>query len=171
MQSQILNGLGLGGIDAIYLCIVPMLLEVALLVFLIVLWRKHKALNEKYQKFLRGKDAETLEDDIYQLFEDNDRFREELDISRKDISRIYETLSHSFMKIGLVRYDAFSQMGGKMSFVLALLDESDNGFLLNTVHSTENCYSYVKNVLEGKVEANLSEEEKEALAMALEYER
>ncbi len=71
------------------------------------------------------------------------------------------------MKLGVVKYDAFSQMGGGMSFVLAMLDEENNGFILNTVHSTDNCYSYVKPVIGGMVNVNLGEEERQALDEAL----
>lgn len=58
-------------------------------------------------------------------------------------------------------------MGGKLSFCLALLDENNNGFILNSVHSTEGCYSYTKEIKNGNCNISLGEEEKKALDMAM----
>ena len=68
--------------------------------------------------------------------------------------------------MGLVRYDAFNQMGGQLSYSLALLDENNNGFIINSVHSTEGCYSYSKEIRNGDNNISLSAEESEALAIA-----
>ena len=89
--------------------------------------------------------------------------------NKKDIRNLYKRLESTYQKMGLVRYDAFSQMGGQLSFCLALLDENDNGFILNSVHSTEGCYSYTKEIKGGEYNnpnVTLSEEEMEALGIA-----
>ena len=83
------------------------------------------------------------------------------------IKKIYKKFEGAFQKIGITKYDAFNQMGGKLSFCLALLDENDNGFLLNSVHSTEGCYSYTKEIKNGLCDISLGDEEKKALDMAL----
>ena len=54
-----------------------------------------------------------------------------------------------------------------MSFSLALLDENDNGFVLNSVHSAEGCYSYTKEIKNGMCEISLGDEEREALNIAM----
>jgi hypothetical protein len=69
--------------------------------------------------------------------------------------------------MGLVKYDAFNQMGGQLSFCLALLDENNNGFLMNSVHGAESCYTYMKEIKNGENNLSLSPEETEALAMAM----
>ena len=66
-----------------------------------------------------------------------------------------------------MKYDAFSQMGGQLSFSLALLDENDNGFILNSVHSTEGCYTYTKEIKHGECSIELGDEEKKALNIAI----
>ena len=66
-------------------------------------------------------------------------------------------------------YNAFKGMGGNLSFVIALLDDNNTGFVLNSVHSREGCYLYMKDVVEGKTEVLLGSEEKEALERALGY--
>ena len=57
---------------------------------------------------------------------------------------------------------------GKLSFSLAMLNESDNGFVLNAVHSREGCYTYIKEIIDGNSIITLAEEEQEALKMAKE---
>ena len=65
-----------------------------------------------------------------------------------------------------MRYDAFAQLGGQLSYALAVLDEHDNGFLLNVVHSSEGSYSYAKQVEGGVCRLELSAEETKALETA-----
>lgn len=69
----------------------------------------------------------------------------------------------------LSMYNAFKGMGGNLSFVIAMLDDNNTGFVLNSVHSREGCYLYLKDVVEGKTEVLLGSEEKEALERALGY--
>ena len=80
---------------------------------------------------------------------------------------MYKKLESTFQKVGIVKYDAFNQMGGQLSFSLALLDENDNGFVLNSVHSAEGCYSYTKEIKNGMCEISLGDEEREALNIAM----
>jgi len=66
----------------------------------------------------------------------------------------------------VVKYDAFEDVGGKMSFVLALLDRQNTGIVLNAIHSKENCFLYLKEVVNGESYIVLSKEEIEALKIA-----
>ena len=75
-------------------------------------------------------------------------------------------MKFAFQKVGLVKYDAFNEMGGKLSFSLALLNETEDGFVMNAVHSREGCYTYVKEIIAGNSIIVLSPEETEALNMA-----
>ena len=72
-----------------------------------------------------------------------------------------------YTKLGIVKYDAFNEMGGKLSFALAMLDNSNNGYIINAMHSREGCYTYIKEIIDGNSIIALSEEEKEALEMAM----
>ena len=62
-------------------------------------------------------------------------------------------------KYGIVKYDAFEDMGGKLSFVLAMLNNNNTGFLLNAIHSRENCFLYIKEIVNGESYVALSDEE------------
>lgn len=78
-------------------------------------------------------------------------------------------MKNVFQKVGLVKYDAFQEMGGKLSFSLALLNEVNDGFIINAMHSREGCYTYIKEIIDGNSVIALAEEEKEALDMAMNY--
>ena len=117
----------------------------------------------------RGKDAETLEDTIVQMGDELRDLRSE-DRANKDAIRVLNKNQRaSLQKFGVVRYNAFKEMGGNMSFALAELDYTNSGFIINTVHSREGCYLYIKTVDCGQTEVLLSAEEKEALEQALGY--
>jgi len=90
-----------------------------------------------------------------------------VDRNKKDIRVLYKKVEKAFQKVGVVRYDAFNQMGGQLSFSLALLDENNDGFVMNSIHSTEGCYSYTKEIKNGSCEISLGGEEEKALAIAM----
>ena len=88
--------------------------------------------------------------------------------NEKNIKKLFADMKFTFQKVGLVKYDAFNEMGGKLSFSLALLNQTNDGFVLNAVHSREGCYTYIKEIVDGNSIIVLAEEEQEALKMAME---
>ncbi|MGN0403387.1 MAG: DUF4446 family protein [Acetatifactor sp.] len=170
MNSAFLNKVGLGNFDLGYLVIfaaVITVIMIVLLVFLIILISKVKILKNRLDKLVLGKDGLSLEEEIKELIEDNKYLKETADKNLKNIRNLYKRLESAYQKIGLVKYDAFNQMGGQLSFSLALLDENNNGFIINSVHSTEGCYSYTKEIKNGVSAISLGKEEAEALAIAI----
>lgn len=167
MNYDLLEEIGLGGFDLTYLFIAAYALILILIIVVIVQAIKFNKLSKKYKKFMSGKNAKSLEKDIVGLYEDNKFIKASAEKNRNDISALYKKLESTFQKIGIVKYDAFNQIGGQLSFSLALLDENNNGFILNSVHGAEGCYSYTKEIKNGMCEISLGEEEKEALNMAM----
>ena len=167
MNSNILQSIGLGNLDIAYLFLILLVFIVMLFVIIILQMKKLNRLQKRLSKFMTGKDAKSLEKDIVGLYEDNKFLKINVDKNKKDIRTLYKNMEHAFQKIGLIKYDAFQQMGGKLSFSLALLDENNNGFILNSVHSTEGCYTYTKEIKSGECAISLGEEEQQALDMAI----
>lgn len=169
-NSSFLSRIGLGNFDLGYLLIIMAIVILILIVVLFVLIaqiKKIKELNKRLDNFLLGKDGKSLEQDIVMLYEDNKFLKGIAEKNQKDIRTLFKNMESTFQKIGLVKYDAFHQMGGQLSFCIALLDENNNGFIINSVHSTEGCYSYTKEIKHGESELSLGNEESEALAMAM----
>ena len=78
-------------------------------------------------------------------------------------------LSRLERKYGVEKYDAFDDVGGKLSFALALLDQDNSGVILNAVHSRDNCFLYLKEIVKGESYVMLSQEELEALRKAVNF--
>ncbi len=167
MNSNIPQSIGLGNLDIAYLFLILLIFIVVLFIIIILQMKKLNRLQKRISKFMTGKDAKSLEKDIVGLYEDNKFLKINVDKNKKDIRTLYKNMEHAFQKIGLIKYDAFQQMGGKLSFSLALLDENNNGFILNSVHSTEGCYTYTKEIKNGECAISLGEEEQQALDMAI----
>ena len=98
-----------------------------------------------------------------------ERYAKNIGTVDDQIKAIRDIIGKSVHKYGIVKYDAFDDVGGKLSFVLALLDDSDSGFVLNAVHSKENCFLYIKEIVKGESYIMLSNEEIEALRIAKRY--
>jgi hypothetical protein len=103
------------------------------------------------------------------MFEEHDELLKSQEDNRKDISRLYNRIRTMIQKVGVVKYDAFNQMGGNLSSSIALLDEDNNGFIINTVQSVDGCYSYVKEIRDGSPDIDLGKEEAEALGKAMNF--
>ncbi len=167
MNYNLLEKFGIGDFDLTYLFLGIIVAFLIILIVLIVQVVKLSKLSKRYKKFMSGKNAKSLEKDIIGLYEDNKFIKTSIEKNKKDIHMLYHKLEGAFQKVGIVKYDAFNQMGGKLSFSLALLDEENNGFILNSVHSTDGCYSYTKEIKNGLCDISLGNEEKEALDMAM----
>ena len=89
--------------------------------------------------------------------------------NKENIAKLQNQTQFTFQKLGLVKYDAFQEMGGKLSFSLCLLNEKEDGFIINAMHTREGCYTYIKEIIAGNCVIILSDEEKEALDMAKAY--
>lgn len=124
-------------------------------------------LKKKYKMFMDGKNAKTLEESIMSRMDQIDYLISSNQKNENDIKIIYKNMKNTFQKVGLVKYDAFNEMGGKLSFSLALLNETNDGFIINAMHSREGCYTYIKEIIDGNSIIALAEEEKEALQMAM----
>ena len=158
------------GIDPGIIILILFVLIVVLFVMLIFLLVRYNRLNDSYQMFMRGSKAESLEEEIGALFDDINVLKASSEKNRKDIRKIIENLRECYQRVGIVKYDAFKEMGGKLSFSVAMLNDNQTGFILNSVHSSDGCYVYTKEIVEGECAISLGEEEKKALILALQDE-
>lgn len=171
MNSKIIDSIGLGSIDPAIFIIVLLVLLIVNIVLLVVFIVKNVKLTNRMKSFMLGKDASSLEEEITDLFAINKNIVEKVRENRKDIRKIYRKFTKAIQKVGIVKYDAYQQMGGDLSFSMALLDEENNGFIMNSVHSTEGCYTYTKEVRDGKCDLELGNEERIALEKAVNQEQ
>lgn len=154
------------GIDAAYILIGMAAVLLILLILIIVALCKLKKLNRKFDRFMRGKDAESLEDTILSCIEKNEQIDQMNQLLREDIIGLRKNQRITYQKMGMVKYNAFREMSGDLSYALALLDQEEKGFIINSVYAKEGGYSYIKEIVKGESSILLSEEEKAALEKA-----
>ena len=155
------------GIDPIVYILFLLILDIVLVVLFIVQMNKYKKLEERFHTFMMGADGASLEEKMGILFKDVRKLKEHDLRHKKNIDEIKNILLTCFQKVGIVKYDAFREMGGQLSFSIALLDQKDNGFVMNSVHSASSSYVYTKEIENGKSAIELSDEEREALQIAI----
>lgn len=154
------------GIDIGYVILGMAGVLLIILIMLIVTMAKNSNLRKKYKVFMDGEDGKNLEKAILDKFAAIDTLEDNVNEIYGNIKAINNQLITAYQKVGLVKYDAFREIGGKLSFVLVLLTAENDGFILNSMHSKEGCYTYTKEVVKGEVFIVLSEEEQQALEEA-----
>ena len=155
------------GIDSDYIIIG--LCGGLLILFILVIINivQMKKLKKNYRIFMSGKDAKTLEDTLIQRLDQVDSLLESNEENDRNIKVLSKNMQCTYQKMGLIKYDAFHEMGGTLSFSLAMLDMRNNGFIINAMHTREGCYTYIKEIIDGNSVIVLSEEEQEALKRAM----
>lgn len=155
------------GIPLEYVLAGMMGISVLLLIMIVFQQVKLRKINKRYQAFMSGKDAMSLEEEFLKKIREIDGFRELVNKHENDINDLREALTFVYSKVGIVKYDAFKEMGGKLSFALVLLNDKNDGFVMNSMHSREGCYTYIKEIIKGESYIALADEEKEALQNAI----
>ena len=150
-----------------YVTIALSVVSILLAVVLIIVLCKLKTLKRRVDSLTRGKDTESLEDINVSYLERVESLEEGEEITRAALNAIKDNLKITYQKTGLVKYDAFREMSGALSYSLALLDKENNGVLISSMYSREGCYTYAKEIIKGESKINLSEEEAEALKQAV----
>ena len=166
MESSILNSLGF---DPGYLIIGVLGVMVFVLLYMVRVSMRLTRFMTRYRLFMKGRDGISLEKAFVQRFEDMQKLEEVTRVNSDEIRRIKEIQNRTANKIGIVKYDAFPDVGGRLSFALAMLDDNNTGFVLNAIHGRDGCYTYVKEIVKGESYVVLGQEEKEALRQAVNY--
>ena len=156
------------GFDSDFIIIGLVVVVFILLILIIVNIVQMSKLKKNYKIFMTGKNAKNLEEVITKRLNQVDSLLEANTENEKNIRLLIRNMKLAYQKMGLVKYDAFHEMGGKLSFSLAMLDGRNNGYIINAMHTREGCYTYIKEIIDGNSIIVLSQEEQEALKMAME---
>lgn len=166
MENSMLNR---WPIDPAIIIISLGVITLLLLIVTIICILQTNKLYRRYDYFMRGKDAESMEDIILGQIDEIKELKSQDRANKDAIRNLSKNVKGSYQKFGMVKYNAFKGMGGNLSFAFAMLDLNNTGFILNSVHSREGCYLYIKNVEKGETDVLLGSEEREALEQALGY--
>lgn len=157
------------GIDGSYVIIGLLFVMLLIIISYIILLNQHMKLKKSYNMFMEGADGESLESAIETRFKEVDYLKVEVNNIGNNVKSITEKLENTFQKISILKYDAFKEMGGKLSFSICMLNNYNDGFIITSMHSNrEGCYTYIKEIIKGESFVMLSKEEKQVLMDAKE---
>lgn len=128
--------------------------------------RRLARLEARVVALTRGADGHSLEAVIGAHLETVDSVARELDSLAARTAMLEASGRRAFQRLGLVRYNPFEETGGNQSFVLALIDADDDGFILTSLHTRSGTRVYARALSAGRSESALSGEEMEALELA-----
>lgn len=114
-----------------------------------------------------GSGKDTVLDAVRRSGQDTAAMRDELDGLRSELRGARADLADALRHVAVVRYDAFGDMGGRLSFTVALLDDAADGVVLSSIHGRSESRSYAKGVKAGASEQSLSPEEQQAIELAM----
>ncbi|MBZ4646153.1 MAG: hypothetical protein JG777_1642 [Clostridia bacterium] len=149
-----------------YIIVILVIINLITLIITLANGLRVGGLKRRYKKLtddLNDKDLERIILDYYDrvhqvMLKNND--------IEQHLKRMEGKLELCAQKIGVVRYNAFDNVGSNLSFAIAVLDSRDNGFVINGVYSRESSTTYAKPIVDGKSKYTLSAEEMQALDLA-----
>ena len=151
-----------------YFNLAILIINIILMIIFIISIISINKTKKIYKTLIRkmGKSG-NIEDLLFEVMEKVKLIEEENKEIKLNCSNLNKEISTCIKKVGIVRYSAFKDMGSDLSFALALLDEFNNGVILNGIYSVENSNIYAKPVENGSSKYTLSEEEEKALDIAM----
>ena len=155
------GGIGISILQIILIALVGLMIGLMINVYV----RMHR-LNRRYRALMRGCDGQSIEKALAAQVRDLERMQNRQERDHEDLTDLREAKRVALTKYGIVKYDAFDDVGGRLSFALALLDDTNTGFVINVLHSKDNCFQYLKEVVKGESYIMLSKEEADALRRA-----
>ncbi|HHY83300.1 MAG TPA: DUF4446 family protein [Clostridiales bacterium] len=141
----------------------------ALISFILVLvnFRRTSKIIRKYKRLMRGADSKNLESMLLQQLEEIQASHTRIKELELACSSINNKMNRCVQHVGVVRYNAFENMGSDQSFSVAMLDENGDGFVLTSLYGRNTSTSFAKPIKAKQSAYPLSDEEKEAIEKAL----
>ncbi|HEX7495831.1 MAG TPA: DUF4446 family protein [Candidatus Limnocylindrales bacterium] len=146
--------------------IVLVLVGLCLVLMLVLQAMQISRLRQRLDLLTRGSDGDSLEAVFDAHLETVHQVGRDLDELTARTAVLESSARHHFARLGLVRFNPFPDTGGNQSFALALLDESEEGFVVSSLHSRTGTRIYAKAIVGGKADTSLSTEETEAMGLA-----
>ena len=145
------------------LVIVAIIIGVVALGLGIFILLRLSAMRRDY-RLLQGRDGrESFLEAVARKTEEVEQLREQVALLREELTETRVELAQALRHVAVIRYDAFGDMGGRMSFTAALVDDHGDGILLTTIHARAESRTYIKSLRGGEADVLLSPEEEQAV--------
>lgn len=150
-------------IEILILFSINIVFSVILFFLLISNRSKLNRLKRKYNRFMSLEGEKNLEELLDVIIDKTELIINKNKEIDNNIDKIDKKLVKCIQKVGVIRYNAFDNMGSDLSYSIALLDYNDNGVILSGIYSRDNSSTYVKPINNGESQYKLSDEEVQAL--------
>lgn len=140
-----------------------------LLILYVIAQFRISYITEKYNKLVRGIDGFNLEELLFKNLNELEEIKLDVEDIEDKINILNNRLKGAVQKVGMVRYDAFADMGSELSYSIALLDDRLNGFVITSIYGREFSTTYAKPIEKGEPKYPLSAEEMQAIDRAIKY--
>lgn len=147
--------------------IILLITIIILVILYIINTIKLSKIKNNYTQFMNklGKNT-SIDEDLRKYILAVEKVEQENKETQEAINNLKYNIEECIQKVGMVRYSAFSDVGSDLSFALALLDNKNNGVVLNGIYGSDSSNIYAKPVTNGISKYALSKEEKEAIEKA-----
>ena len=153
--------------NSMYFILILFVVQFIAIIFLIHVNMKYTRLKRNYYLFMRGKDGKNLEQSVLEKFNQVEEIAEQIHKNNEQIKKLHKKMQSQYQKTGIVKYNAFENMEGELSFALTVLDENNNGWILDSMNTGKENYNYIKEIVKGQSYIELTAEEKESLERAI----
>lgn len=154
-------------IELLIFSIILITITISALFFSTIAYSKYNEMKKKYDLFMTGRDAESLEQFFLDLQADIDHLLEDNKKNKETIKKINRISMKSYQKLGIHKYDAFEEKTGKKSFAISMLDYTNTGFVATCQSVGMGTIIFIKEVDAGATSVKLGPEEEKALFIAM----
>ena len=150
-----------------FILAMAIILVILIIAFITIIIR-FSILNKRYKNFMKKLgNGNNIEEDLKNYINKVNEVKEQNTEIITKVDTIKQDLTKCIQKIGMYRYNAFKDTGSDLSFTLALLDENNDGVVLNGIYSREMSNIYAKPVKNGQSSYTITEEESKAIKKAI----
>lgn len=147
--------------------VINTLLTILFLISTIIAGKGYKELNKRYLAFMsKLSNGENVEGMMHEYLNIVNEIGQRSKSNETEIKNVKEQLKKCIQKVGLIRYNAYNDTGSDLSFTMALMDQEENGVVVNGLYSRESSSIFAKPLAKGETKYNLSAEEIQAIDIA-----
>ncbi len=156
----------LASVEPKYYLLISVGFGIVFLIFTIILSNQVRQLQKKYNLLLKGSDKKNIGELFDQYFENIDQLQTVKEDLQGEIEEVKALAAAGLHHIGIVRYSAYDDVGGDLSFSVALLDGDYSGFLITSIFGRDESRTYAKPITRGESNYKLTHEEQESIRRA-----
>jgi hypothetical protein len=150
-----------------YITMTLIVIIILMLILVIVLFSSLSSLEKRYRRLTRGVNNKNIEELIVNYLEKVEESRKIAEDARELCNNLNNKVDQCIQKVAVLRYKAFENVGGDLSFSIALLDNNNYGVILTGIYGRDDSTTYAKPIEKGISRYDLSDEEQHVLNEAM----